>query len=244
VGAGSPSEVPAVILAAGEGSRLGRMPSPKCLTSVCGRPIVAWIVDALAAAGVRTAYLILGNGAAELEAAATRLTGAVELRTMRCPEWQLGNGRTAAHVEAAMNTTSRFLLMMSDHLISAAHVAAVMAAGHRDDGCCVLGTASIRTRADTDDATKVLVDGDGRVLEISKTLDRYNAIDTGVFSMTSMLFPALAAASAAGDWSLTGGNRILASQRMLLAHSINDLPWLDVDTFEDLRAAEMVLARL
>jgi choline kinase len=91
---------------------------------------------------------------------------------------------------------------------------------------------------DLDDATKVHADPAGRILEMGKDLDRYNLIDTGVFSMTPALFPALAQASARGDHSLTGGNRVLASQGLLIAQSIADLPWQDVDTPENLRAAE------
>jgi 1L-myo-inositol 1-phosphate cytidylyltransferase len=237
------SGLPAVILAAGTGFRLnaGRA-LPKCLTPVAGRPLLAWIADALTSAGVRQIYLVLGCHAEQVEKAVPKIESLATITTTRCPDWELGNGRSAAHAETVIGSAPRFLLLMGDHLIIPEHVSALIEAGMMAGDHCVLATAIPGLNTDNADATKVLADADGRILAIGKTLPRYTAIDTGVFSMTPRLFPALAESMSMGDCSLTGGNRVLASRAELFAHSIGDLPWQDVDTPEDLLAAEALKA--
>ncbi len=53
--------VSAVVLAAGRGKRM-RADMPKVLFEVAGRPLVAWVVDAVAAAGVDDITVVVGHG--------------------------------------------------------------------------------------------------------------------------------------------------------------------------------------
>lgn len=53
--------VRAVVLAAGRGKRM-RADMPKVLFEVAGRPLVAWVVDAVAAAGVDDITVVVGHG--------------------------------------------------------------------------------------------------------------------------------------------------------------------------------------
>ena len=78
----------------------------------------------------------------------------------------------------------------------------------------------------------------------SGSLDQDNGIDTGVFLMSGRLFDCLGRVYAAGDASLTGGNRLLASERLLFAEPIGELEWQDIDTANDLAAAERIARRL
>ena len=52
----------AIILAAGRGSRMGRLTedSPKCLTPLAGRPLLEWQLDALRGAGIETVGVVRG----------------------------------------------------------------------------------------------------------------------------------------------------------------------------------------
>ncbi|MEW6581643.1 MAG: bifunctional UDP-N-acetylglucosamine diphosphorylase/glucosamine-1-phosphate N-acetyltransferase GlmU [Actinomycetota bacterium] len=54
--------VGAVVLAAGEGTRM-RSALPKVLHAVAGRPLVAWVLDALRGAGAGHTVVVVGNGA-------------------------------------------------------------------------------------------------------------------------------------------------------------------------------------
>src|ERR1043165_9660533 len=94
-----------------------------------------------------------------------------------------------------------YLLMMADHLFDPAIVARLIAAP-----AAALTLAVDRDLAnpliDMDDATKVETGADGAIVRIGKTLDRFDAIDTGLFRAT----PALAA----GGGSLSEGVQRLA----------------------------------
>lgn len=63
-------EVPAFILAGGEGSRLrGSWSGPKSLAPVEGRPFIGYILDQLEKSGFRRIVLLTGRGAAQVEEA-------------------------------------------------------------------------------------------------------------------------------------------------------------------------------
>ncbi len=233
----------AVILAAGRGVRLGSERStPKCLVRVATRPLVVWIVAALARAGVSVAHLVLGHQAEAVERELAGLALPIPCVPTRCPDWPLGNGRSAAHAESTLGDSSRFVLLMGDHIVSAAHVTLAIQAWHANPDDCVLATAPPGSPTlDLADATKVEVDREGRVVAIGKDLTRYTAIDTGVFVMTRSIFDALREAAAENEHSLTAGNRVLARQRRLRTTSIGALQWQDVDTPQDLQAASEII---
>lgn len=58
----------AVVLAAGKGTRM-KSERPKVLHALAGRPMVLWVLDALEAAGVGEAVVVVGHGADEVRAA-------------------------------------------------------------------------------------------------------------------------------------------------------------------------------
>src|SRR3982074_2292171 len=57
----------AVILAAGHGTRM-RSRTPKVLHPICGRPMIDWVVDAVAAAGATNIKAIVSSHHAEVAA--------------------------------------------------------------------------------------------------------------------------------------------------------------------------------
>jgi bifunctional UDP-N-acetylglucosamine pyrophosphorylase/glucosamine-1-phosphate N-acetyltransferase len=57
----------AIILAAGAGTRM-KSELPKVLHPICGRPMVAYALDLVAAAGVRQPIVVLGHGADQVKA--------------------------------------------------------------------------------------------------------------------------------------------------------------------------------
>ncbi len=59
--AGPARPLAAIILAAGKGTRMNSR-RPKVLHEVAGRPMVAWVVDAVRAAGARPIVLVIGHG--------------------------------------------------------------------------------------------------------------------------------------------------------------------------------------
>ena len=222
----------AVILAAGSGLRLDR-DLPKGLTPIGGRPLITWIARALASCGVTVAHVIVSERAV-FDLALPTLAGDLEFRVAECPDSQLGNGRSAAFAERVVSG-DRFFLLMSDHLVTEAHLRCASAMAQTT---CVLATGTAAPWIDIDDATKVDIDPEGLIREIGKDLKQFNAIDTGVFAMTRALFPALENARTAGEYSLSAGNRRLCRDGLLRAAPIGDLRPYDIDTPADLAAAE------
>ena len=82
----------AIVLAAGEGSRLG---GPKALAEAAGRPLVAWVADTCRRALVDEVIVVAGPEAEAVEAAVAALPESVEdeaapVRVVRNERWSEG----------------------------------------------------------------------------------------------------------------------------------------------------------
>ncbi len=86
-----------VVLAAGKGTRM-RSSLPKVLHRVGGRPMLAWVVDAVRAAGCSRILVIVGH-----EADRVRDELAADDVTFVLQEEQLGTGHAVAQAEAALS---------------------------------------------------------------------------------------------------------------------------------------------
>ena len=93
---------------------------------------------------------------------------------------------------------------------------------------------------DLDDVTRVMC-SNGRIVNIGKVIREFNAIDTGVFLCTPVMFDALEVSQAAGDESISGAMNVLASQERARVFDIQDRLWLDVDDPPSLDRAEALL---
>ncbi|MGH8259508.1 MAG: NTP transferase domain-containing protein, partial [Steroidobacteraceae bacterium] len=93
---------------------------------------------------------------------------------------------------------------------------------------------------DPEDVTRVKC-SNGRIERVGKVLRDFNAIDTGVFLCTPVLFDALEASQAAGDDSLSGAMNVLAQWGKARAFDIQDRLWLDVDDPPSFEKAEALL---
>jgi 1L-myo-inositol 1-phosphate cytidylyltransferase len=87
------------------------------------------------------------------------------------------------------------------------------------------------------EATKVRLQGD-RVAAIGKTVEPFDALDTGLFLCQPSVFEALAEACADGDSTLSGGIGRLAARGLVRGFDIGGARWCDIDTVADLAVAE------
>ena len=218
-----------LIIAAGHGSRLRPISPSKPLTPVAGTPLIEHVIRAAAAGGASAFTIVTGHEAARVEAFLATLD--FPIRTVRVADWDLPNGHSVAAGAATID--GDYLLMMADHLFDPAIVARLIAAP-----AAALTLAVDRDLAnpliDMDDATKVETSADGAIVRIGKTLDRFDAIDTGLFRAT----PALAA----GGGSLSEGVQRLADRGIAATLDVTGLFWLDVDDPAALARAEAQLA--
>lgn len=223
----------AIVLAAGFGSRLSSHAPSKPLAVVAGRPLLLHTALRLAEAGVDDVTVVLGHRAEEVAAALAEWNLPLTVRTVTVADPALPNGVSA--LAAAPFVAARALLVMADHLVDPALYRAV-AQGPAEDGALLLGVDRRigHPWIDEDDVTRVRTEGDA-IVTIGKHLEPFNGYDTGVFSIGTPLFDALAAQSAP---SLSQGVAALAASGLARRVETGDCAWLDVDDPRALDIAE------
>ncbi|MCH8113551.1 MAG: NTP transferase domain-containing protein [Proteobacteria bacterium] len=234
----------ALILAAGLGSRLRpQTKTPKPLTRVLGLTLAERVVCTLLDAGIRRFLVTLGHEAETVRAHFSDIARrrGVTIDFVDAEDWERGNGASAL---AAKGRTgySPFFLVMIDHLFDPKIARALADDPPAPGEMCLAVDRDKDAIFDIDDVTRVKIDG-GRIQEIDKTLDDWDASDTGIMLCTSGLFEGLERAAASNKHGLSGGLRELASEGRAKTVDVTGLPWLDVDTPEALREAERRLMR-
>lgn len=226
----------AILLAAGEGSRLRGATPLKPLCPVAGRTLIDHALGGLAEAGLARAVVVTGYGADAVEAylAARRWPLAVE--TVRSGDWRLPNGVSV--MAAAPLVFGEALLAMCDHLVAPALYARVAARGSGEGLRLGIDRRLGHPFVDQADVTRVATEGD-RIVAIGKGLEPHDAYDTGVFAVGPALFAALSGMRAP---SLTDGVRALAAQSRAHVVECSDLDWIDVDDPAALAEAERLVA--
>lgn len=221
----------ALIIAAGFGSRLAELSPSKPLTPVAGVPLIELGVRQAKAAGARRVVVVTGHAADQLEAflPGLALRAGVEIVAERLADWSKPNGYSV--IAGAARIDGPFLLMMADHIFSAAVLGKLAQAG--SDACGVTLAIDRRITSpliDPDDATWVKTDAAGRITAIGKTITNYDAVDCGAFLATAELPAAIAAAIADGkSGSLSDGMQRLADAGRAATMDIGDAWWMDVD---------------
>ena len=117
---------------------------------------------------------------------------------------------------------------MADHLFDARILKNLLATPLLPGYCRLAVDFHPEKISDLADATKVAVK-DGRVTDIGKEIQNYNAIDTGIFLCSQGIFGALETAISGGKESLSDGIRELARCQRMEAMDIGDLFWQDID---------------
>ncbi len=232
-----------LIIAAGKGSRLVAKGEPKPLVTLGDATLIERVMCTAAAAGIRSFRIVTGYLAERIEsfvAASPLLTG-LEVRFVYNAEWERANGLSVAC--AAKNLGQRFVLLMSDHLFDEQILTRLLAEPIGDDEVILAVDSRVvnHPTADLDDVTKVLVEG-GAIRDIGKTIADYNAFDTGIFLCTPAIFTALEESFRGGDYSLSGGIRVLASRGKARVFDIGTALWIDVDDDAAYSRAEALFA--
>jgi 1L-myo-inositol 1-phosphate cytidylyltransferase len=235
--------VKCLIIAAGLGSRLRALAASKPLAEVNGKPLIEHVVTAARDAGLSQFVVVTGYEADAVEAVLGALADrlGVSIETVRNPQWEQPNGLSVLAAGAKLD--GPFALLMSDHLFDSPILARLIAA-HRGDAALTLAVDEdiANPTLDLDDATKVALRADGRIAAIGKALERYDAVDTGIFVATPALLDAIGEALAAGGaGSLSEGVQRLADQGRAFAAPIGRGWWIDVDDAAAHARAEAML---
>ncbi len=198
-------EIEAVVLAAGKGKRMVSA-LPKVLHSICGRPMLAYVLDTLAAVGVSAPIVVIGHEGEQVRAAlGDGLRYAVQ-------EEQLGTGhaimQALPHLEGYSGTV---LVVYGDVPFLRPETIETLLAHHRSQGA----SATILTdlRDDPSGYGRVLRDANGNVRRIVEEPDaspqerEVREINAGMYAIECGALRdslhALQPANAQGEYYLT-----------------------------------------
>ncbi len=217
-----------VILAAGMGSRIQDLGSPKPLVMLNRKPLIEHVMERLREAGVDRFVVVTGYDRQILEPAldalATRRSWIIA--TAYNPDWQKPNGISL--LSARKLLAPQFLLAMSDHIVDPELTRIVLDAAKTD---CrpVLGVDFDLNNplVDIHDVTRVQV-YNGSVTHIGKGIDTYNGFDTGVFVGNSTLLDTLARLQANG-YSPSLSDAVRAMPDPIMAADVTGKMWVDID---------------
>jgi choline kinase len=227
----------AVVLAAGDGGRLGAhtLALPKALIRVGGKPMIQHTLEGLAAAGVREVAVVGGYRGAELERGLRE--GASPLRYLFIDNPRFGQGASfSLRAGREWVGPEPFLLVMADHLLSGDLLRRLVAgSGHVPAVGADFAPAAFQ---DVVEATRLRVDHNDRraVTGIGKHIEPWDALDTGAFALTAEVWEAVD--EEPEDCELSEVFQRLAARGLLVAVDVSGAFWFDVDTGADLALAE------
>lgn len=232
----------ALIIAAGLGSRMSRLFSPKPLTPIYGLRLIERIILTGKMAGIRDFKIVVGYKADKIKAVlGDGAKYGVRIRFIDNPEWQKGNGISVLKAKDEMH--GKFLLLMSDHLFDREMLKKLATVEVEEDHCLLCVDKNLSgDHFELDDVTKVYYEDD-KIRKIDKDLQDFNGIDTGVFLCTPAIFEALEQSVNAGQYSLSAGNQVLAEQGKLGMVDTTGSFWVDVDDEVALQRAKKQLVQ-
>jgi choline kinase len=239
----------AIILSAGQGSRLGHLTDdrPKCLIEFNGRTLLDRQLDALAANGVEEAVVVTGFRDDQIEAALARRGNAgPRVRTVYNPFYKVADNLGSLFV-AREELEGDLLVWNGDTLVSEALMSRVV--GNRDrQGICV--TIDRKDDYDDDDM-KVVVAEDGGLEAIGKRISEgVNGESIGLLAFRGdgarrfrmAIEKAMRTTEGTTIWYLRVIHQI-AQEAPVWTFDIQGEEWGEVDFPEDVEAAQALTAR-
>jgi 1L-myo-inositol 1-phosphate cytidylyltransferase len=230
-----------LIVAAGMGGRLREKGPSKPLVPVKGVGLLERVISRARDAGVERFFVVSGYRGDDVRSALDSLSRRDGLQIVHIvnEEWQRANGVSV--LKARPFLREPFLLSMCDHLFDPEIVRSLMGSTLEPDTVTLAVDFNVAGSInDLDDVTRVKC-VNGRIENIGKVIRDFNAIDTGVFLCTPVIFDALEASQAAGDDSISGAMNVLAREGKARAFDVHGRLWLDVDDPASFDKAEELL---
>ena len=231
-----------LIIAAGEGSRLSNRGDSKPLIPLLGIPLIERVMLNANKVGLRDFYIVTGYNGEKVRKHLDQFiqNHDITITHLINEEWEKQNGLSI--LKAKGQIKENFILLMADHIFNENILARLMETEDDDSEVRLAVDYNIDNKmVDLDDVTKVLVDGNDRIIDIGKDIKEYNAYDTGIFHCSPAIFEALEESVANGDSSLSGGMKMLAKKKKARIFDIKENYWIDVDDEEAFKKAENIL---
>ncbi|HXS50688.1 MAG TPA: phosphocholine cytidylyltransferase family protein [Sphingomicrobium sp.] len=236
----------AIILSAGQGSRLGHLVDdrPKCLIEFNGRSLLDRQLDTLEACGVHEAVVVTGFHDELVDEAIARRSGGPEVRTVFNPFYKVADN-TGSLFMARDELSGDCLVWNGDTLVSRALMRRVV--GNERAGICV--TIDRKDSYDEDDMK--VVEEDGRLRAIGKRIAQgVNAESIGLLAFRSggaeefrdAIDRVMRTPEGTTIWYLRVIHH-LAQNGEVWTFDINGEEWAEVDFPADVETANALTAR-
>ncbi|HET6940677.1 MAG TPA: phosphocholine cytidylyltransferase family protein [Sphingomicrobium sp.] len=237
----------AIILSAGQGSRLGHLVDgrPKCLIEFSGRTLLDRQLDTLEANRVDEAVVVTGFHDELVNEAIAKRSGGPRVRTIFNPFYKVADNTGSLYM-AREELIGDCLVWNGDTLVSRALMAKVV--GNDRSGICV--TIDRKPGYDDDDM-KVVAADDGRLRAIGKRISEgVNAESIGLLAFRSggaeqfrdAIEQAMRTSEGTTIWYLRVIHH-LAQTSDVWTLDINGEQWGEVDFPADVEAAQQLTAR-
>ena len=237
----------AIILSAGQGSRLGHLVDdrPKCLIDFNGRSLLDRQLDALEANGVHEAVVVTGFHDELVQQAIERRSGGPKVRTVFNPFYKVADNTGSLYM-AREELSGDCLVWNGDTLVSRALMAKVV----RNDRSGICVTIDRKAEGYDDDDMKVVEEG-GRLKAIGKRIsDGVNAESIGLLAFRSggaeqfreAIEQAMRTSEGTTIWYLRVINHIAKSNDVWTL-DIQGEEWGEVDFPPDVEAARELTGR-
>lgn len=223
----------AILLAAGEGSRLRPTAPFKPLCRVGGRPLIDHAIHGLAKAGLQRVVIVTGYGKEQIAAHLSATIWPISIEAVATEDYREPNGVSVLAAEPFVGD-GEALLAMCDHLVDPELYRRVAISGASGGVRLAIDRRLDSDWVDLDDVTCVRTAGSW-IVAIAKGLEAHDCFDTGVFAIGPSLFAALKELKSP---SLTEGVRLLASRQQASVLDCTGINWIDVDDQLALNKAE------
>lgn len=230
-----------LIVAAGPGTRLREKAESKPLIRIKGVPLIECVIGRARSAGIDDFYVVSGYRGSDLRRELDEFSAREGVRITHVvnENWDRANGVSVLKAKAYLD--GLFVLTMCDHLVDPELLRGLMSFELEPDTVTLAVDFNIGNPLnDIEDVTRVKC-SNGRISHVGKVIRDFNAIDTGVFLCTPIIFDALEASQAAGDDSISGAMNVLARWNRARVFDIQDCVWVDVDDPAAFRKAEELL---
>lgn len=224
----------ALVLAAGEGSRLRKYARQKVLKPIAKIPLLGRILRSLKEAGIKKVHIVVGYEGQNVQEEIGKNYCGLDINYITAQNWEKGNLHSFMAAKGMFQ--KEFLLCMGDHIFDPEIVKSLMNVNLDD----ILVLATDKTSYSHDD-TKVLEEN-GKILNIGKKINPWNCVDTGFFLCSPKIF-------AYGEKAMELGASELADCVLLIANDgsarVSDVTgkyWVDVDTRKDIDRAKKLRA--
>jgi len=240
----------AIILAAGKGTRM-KSDLPKVLHEVCGRPMLAYVLDACREAGCQTLLVVIGHKAGLVREAFA--DDASDIRWVEQTE-QLGTGHAVMVCADELSELRGAVLVVAGDgpLVEAETLAALMAKHESDGAACTLATCILD---EPGGYGRVIRDGDGQVAGIVEAIDadeaqrRTKEVNVSLYCFDAEalggVIGRLSNDNAKGEYYLTDALAILRADgaRVAAVAAVPPQDVISINTLDELERVGRIMGR-